>query len=74
MNNYNTIYAAIGADGSFWMTLVEKAFAKLFGNYHHIQYGLAEYGVAALNGSPWTKIYCGIDKADEMWDAVVKAH
>ena len=32
---------------------MEKAFAKLHGNYEHIVGGFMSLGVAALNGSPF---------------------
>lgn len=31
--NWNPLYGSIGADGSLWGPILEKAAAKLYGNY-----------------------------------------
>ena len=33
---WGTLYAGLGTDGSIWGPVLEKAFAKLHGNYSHI--------------------------------------
>ena len=50
--NGNTIFAAVGHDGSYWAAVMEKMFAKYFGNYEHLVGGWMTQAVSALNGSP----------------------
>lgn len=51
-SGYRTVMAHTGADKALWGPLMEKAFAKLHGNYEHLVGGWMSYGVSALNGSP----------------------
>lgn len=53
MNGSSTIFASQGKDGSVWALIVEKMFAKWYGNYEHLVGGWMNLAVAALNGSPW---------------------
>jgi hypothetical protein len=52
MSGNNTLFASLGKDGSIWAGLVEKAFAKYYGNYERLVGGLMADAVSALNGSP----------------------
>ena len=38
----NTVFADLGHDGSYWAALMEKMFAKFFGNYEHIVGGMMQ--------------------------------
>ena len=51
-----TIFAGVGKDDSVWGMLVEKAFAKRYGNYQRTERGWMAAAVASMNGSPW-KLY-----------------
>jgi hypothetical protein len=47
---------------------MEKAFAKLHGNYEHIIGGIMSLGVSALNGSPFRDLYHNRDiQKEELW-------
>ena len=47
-----SIFSKQSADGDVWMMLLEKAFAKLMGNYELTNGGWPTEGVNALNGAP----------------------
>ena len=49
---YTTLYAGLGDDMAMWAPLIEKAFAKRFGNYEHIVGGLPSEAFKTLTGSP----------------------
>jgi len=50
---------------------MEKAFAKLHGNYQHIIGGWMSLGVAALNGSPFVDFDHDDDIGEnDLWDFI----
>ena len=49
---YETLFSHIGEDQSMWGVLLEKAFAKVYGNYGHLRAGDPRDAARALNGSP----------------------
>ena len=52
--------------------LVEKAFAKLYGNYEHlIKGGKAHHAISALNGSPYEAYTMTEFKMESLWDGLV---
>ena len=51
-NEYSTIFGHVAEDGSLWGAILEKAFAKLHGNYAHLVAGDPREATRALNGSP----------------------
>ena len=48
-----TFLAHTGEDDSIWGPLLEKAFAKMHGNYEHIASGNPSYSVRTMTGAPW---------------------
>ena len=50
-------FAKVGEDGATWPVIMEKAFAKLHGNYSRIAGGIASAGISYLNGSPHENAY-----------------
>ena len=75
MNNSDgtlrTIFASVSPDSALWVPLLEKAFAKLYGNYSHIEAGRAVSAINAMTGSPWD-IYRHADAADKnvLWNTL----
>ena len=68
---YSTIFGHIGDDKALWGPLMEKAFAKLHGNYQHIIGGWMSLGVAALNGSPFVDFDHDDDIGEnDLWDFI----
>ena len=68
-SGYSAVMGKVGNDKSLWGPLMEKAFAKLHGNYEHIVGGWMNYGVSALNGSPYINLLHGDGEAtaDSVW-------
>ena len=50
-------FAKVGEDGALWPVIMEKAFAKLHGNYSRIAGGISSAGISYLNGSPHENAY-----------------
>ena len=73
MNGSNTIFAGLGKDGSAWGAILEKAFAKRYGNWEHTVGGWMYAAVAALNGSPWRNTSHSSQNDDTIWD-LIKSH
>lgn len=48
-----------------WVLLIEKAYAKAYGNYKKIEAGLTGQAIRDLTGSPYT--YHGNDDPEEVW-------
>jgi hypothetical protein len=49
---YSTIFSLIAEDSSMWVPIIEKVFAKYYGNYEHLTAGDPRAAARALNGSP----------------------
>lgn len=64
----NTLYAGLGQDGSYWAAVVEKMFAKWYGNWEHLVGGWMNLAVSALNGSPFSNHNHSGLTADQVWD------
>jgi hypothetical protein len=50
-----TLYAKVGDDGAIWGPILEKAFAKLHGNYNHITGGDPSLAIRTIYGAPYSK-------------------
>jgi len=48
----NAVFAKVSDDGALWGPLLEKAFAKLHGNYEAIISGDPAYSIDVLTGAP----------------------
>jgi len=71
---YRTVIAHVGDDKALWGPLMEKAFAKLHGNYEHLVGGWMSYGVSALNGSPHESVWHNELKSKEHIWKYIKSH
>lgn len=70
LDNNRLLYAGIGDDKSLWSALMEKAFAKLHGNYARTVAGDPVDGVSTLNGSPYTRFWTADETEAELWDII----
>ena len=71
-SNGQSLFAGVGQDGSFWAMIVEKMFAKWYGNWEHLVGGWMNLAVAALNGSPWVT-HVHENNHDQIWNYVANA-
>lgn len=62
------IFADGNWDGALWMPILEKAAAKLYGNYMMLEGGWMGPAVQALTGAPYFVKYHGDYTADELWE------
>jgi hypothetical protein len=70
-NTGTTIFAHTSADGALWGPLIEKAFAKLHGNYEAIIAGDPRDSIHTLNGSPGYIVdHVGPEDEDSIWDLI----
>lgn len=70
--HYKTLFAEIGDDNSLWGAMIEKAFAKYWGNYGHIVSGSSNTAMKTLIGSPFKTIKTDQKTVDELWDWIHK--
>ena len=52
VDKYRLKAARLGDDRSLWAPIVEKAWAKVIGNYESINYGLLKNGIRVITGAP----------------------
>ena len=67
---FQTYFAGISPDSALWVPLLEKAFAKLYGNYAHIQGGDPRQAVSTMTGAPYDINYhgkAGDLTVDQLW-------
>ena len=53
MSTTATIYASVSRDGALWGPILEKAYAKLIGNYEALNGGLIGPGIETISGYPY---------------------
>ena len=63
----NTIYGKLSQDNGLWGPLIEKALAKLHGNYEHLDGGWPEDAVSLLTGGPSTYFVHKGDYEETVW-------
>ena len=62
------VYGDHSVDGGLWMPILEKAAAKLFGNYEMLSGGLMGPAVQTLTGAPYFDTKHSEVGVDELWD------
>jgi hypothetical protein len=70
-STYNTIFAKVQRSGDgmvTWMTILEKAYAKLMGNYAQLIAGWARRGVETLTGFPADSVTHSDVTEAQLWD------
>lgn len=65
---YNLFYGEASGDNALWMPILEKAAAKLYGNYEMLIGGWMGPAIQTLTGSPFFDIYHEDMSPDEIWD------
>ena len=64
------VYGAPGPDYSLWMPILEKAAAKLFGNYEILVGGYMGPAIQMLTGAPYFETRNADKSVDELWDFI----
>lgn len=64
--------AAAGKDNSFWGPMLEKAFAKMYGSYGHLEGGVMSSGVRAMIGGINTIFPSKSKTEDQIWAELMK--
>jgi len=64
------VYASKSKDDGLWMPILEKAAAKLFGNYEVLVGGWMGPAIQMLTGAPYFNIDHSDKSADEVWDEI----
>ena len=62
------MFAGLSNDSSLWPMILEKSFAKMQGNFKHIEGGWMNRGVRYLMGSPWDERKISKMTVEELWD------
>jgi hypothetical protein len=65
---------APGKDKSFWGPMLEKAFAKMYGNFEHINGGSMALGVRAMIGGVHKYVNHKKPTADQIWSELLTHH
>lgn len=62
-----TFYSLLGEDTPIWGAIMEKAFAKRYGNYEHITSGTPSEAIRALTGAPFISYEHKDMSAETLW-------
>ena len=66
----STVYAKLGPNVPLWGALLEKAFAKRYGNYEHISEGVPSEAIRALTGAPYISYEHSEMTESTIWDLI----
>ena len=67
------LYARNGPDGALWMPILEKAAAKLYGNYEVMVGGHMGPAISTLTGAPYFRVTNADMGTDELWEFIDKS-
>jgi len=67
------LFADIGVDGALWAPLLEKAWAKLHGNYERTAAGWQHEALRVVSGAPSYDYLTSKYEADEIWELLDEA-
>lgn len=69
-----TEYAEISDDSAIWGPIIEKMFAKRYGNYEHIIGGLPSNALQTLTGAPFDEyIHANLESKEIVWQVLSTA-
>ena len=64
---YGTFFAKASKNDSLWTAILEKSFAKYYGNYSHITSGFPPFAIQTMTGAPYEQNAFPM-AADELWE------
>lgn len=64
------VYAKPSPDGALWMPILEKAAAKMYGNYEVMVAGWMGPAISMLTGSPFFDVNHVEKSVDDLWDYI----
>ena len=73
LNDGEVVLGGYGKDGSIWGSILEKGYAKRYGNYEHLDGGWMPAAVSVLNGSPWSEYLHGETDKNAIWEILQTA-
>lgn len=68
--SFTTYNTKLGSDTPLWAPLLEKAFAKRYGNYEHITEGVPSEAIRALTGAPFISYEHSEMTESTIWDLI----
>jgi len=69
-DSFSTLYSKINGETPLWGALLEKAFAKRYGNYEHITEGVPSEAIRALTGAPFVSYEHSEMTESTIWDLI----
>lgn len=66
-----TLFAGVEDGKPLWPALFEKAYAKISGNYKHLEWGFNGYALHRMSGGPINYSYVPSLTTDELWDQLL---
>jgi len=66
------LFAQIGDDKSLWGPLLEKAFAKFYGNYEVLEAGWAGISMSAMTGGPYLTLNVKEYSEENLWTLIAE--
>ncbi|KRX05947.1 hypothetical protein PPERSA_01025 [Pseudocohnilembus persalinus] len=70
-NNNQPLFSSANGQ-ELWVLLMEKAYAKIYGNFHKIEAGLTHFALRDLTGAPGLCISTQEKKLDDLWEFITK--
>ena len=68
----NGAFSKLSDNNGLWPMLLEKAFAKFYGNYNAIQGGSVGKAVELMTGAPGASMNVHIFTADSLWNVLTQ--
>ena len=69
-SEYGLFYGKFSPDKGLWMPILEKAAAKLYGNYEMLYAGYAGAGIQMMTGAPYYRMFTKNYSVDALWQDI----
>ena len=71
-NTVDGVFEKLTDNNGLWPMLLEKAFAKFYGNYKTLNGGFVGKAIELMTGAPGFSFNVNIFTADSLWDFLVQ--